>query len=89
MLFSFTENKRDLKSKKVSFADKYIKSVLKVHVVQLGGPDSWYNLGGPVEVEAGKSFLWNVNCKKRFRFGYIIMNIGSTCNGYTYENVSY
>ena len=27
-------------------------------VVPLGGPDPWYNLGGPTKVEACKSFLF-------------------------------
>ena len=27
-------------------------------VVQLGGPDPWYNWGGPAKVGAGESFLF-------------------------------
>ena len=35
----------------------YINSWLSSSV-QLGGPDLWYNRGGPAQVEAGKSFLF-------------------------------
>ena len=42
-------------------------------VVQLGGPDPWYNQGGPAKVKARKFFLftegflvifWGLNCVK-------------------------